>query len=200
MADARSAGARRTFGPTLVAGLAGAGLVAVAGTRAWVVPAGEGEGDAIAQVAALAADASSPASTQVALVVLATWGVVLVTRGGFRRVIAWFGAVAAFALMAVVLLGWSVGPDRLAEQFAVYGLADADVRRTTWSYAAAVGAVVAFGASVVAARFVDGWPAMGRRYDAPAAGSTGETAAAPAEERSNIDIWNSLDEGRDPTQ
>lgn len=191
--------ARRTFGPTLVAGLAGATLVAVAGNRAWVVPSGASEGGAISQVAATAADASAPLATAVALVALATWGVVLVTRGSFRRLVAWFGAVVGLALVAVVVLAWSQAPDSLAELLAIYGMTDAEVRRTTWSFAAVVGAVIAFGAAVVAARFVDAWPAMGRRYDAPAGATAGGATATPAEERSNIDIWTSLDEGRDPT-
>ena len=37
---------------------------------------------------------------------------------------------------------------------------------------------------------------QGKRYDAPGAG---ETAAEPGE-RSNLDLWKAMDEGRDPTE
>ena len=37
---------------------------------------------------------------------------------------------------------------------------------------------------------------MGKRYDAPGAA---DAAAAPGE-RSNLDLWKAMDEGRDPTE
>ena len=43
------------------------------------------------------------------------------------------------------------------------------------------------------------WPEMGTRYDAP--GSAVPAPATPAEpdERTGLDLWKAMDEGRDPT-
>lgn len=192
---------RRTFVPALVTGAGGATLVAVAGNQAWVEPAGDTDAGAVAQVAATAADASSPLATAVALVLLACWGVLLVTRGGFRRGMGWFTALTALVLVVVVVVVWVQAPDELADRFAVYGVTDPDLRRTAWCWVAVVAAVLAFAAALLAARDARHWPQMGSRYDAPGAeqGAPGPVAAPP-EERSSIDLWKSLDEGTDPTQ
>ena len=53
-------------------------------------------------------------------------------------------------------------------------------------------------AAVAAVRLAPAWPEMGSRYDAPA--THGPSAAAtPAEERTSLDLWKSMDEGDDPT-
>jgi uncharacterized membrane protein (TIGR02234 family) len=192
---------RRTFLPAVAVGIGGAALVAVAGNQGWVEPAGDTDTEAVAQVAATAADASSPLATAVALVALACWGVILVTRGGFRRFIAWFGAVVGLALVVVVMLGWARAPEELSDLFAVYGVAETDVRRTAWCWVAVGAAVLAFAASLLAARDVRSWPQMGSRYDAPRAAADGdELPATPPEEQSSLELWKSLDEGTDPTE
>lgn len=186
--------------PTVAAGLAGAGLVALAGSKAWVTPTGDSADGEIADLIKAAAESSgSSASTALALVVLATWGVLLVTRGRFRQVIAWFGALVALILFVVVVAGWSVAHSQLVDRFETYGVADPDTSWTAWAYLAAVGAAVALGAGLFALRGVRTWPEMGTRYDAPTSSAAAEDAAQPVEERSSIDIWKSLDEGEDPT-
>ena len=193
-------GARRTFVPTVLAGLAGAGLVALAGNKAWVSPSGDSAKSAVTQLIQAAADKSgSSASTAIALVLLASWGVVLVTRGRFRQVIAWFGAVVAVVLFVVVVAGWSIARRQLLDQYAPYADTNPDTSWTVWAYLAALGAVVALGAAVFALRRVRGWPEMGSRYDAPAASEDATRPDQPVEEQSSIDIWKSLDEGEDPT-
>ncbi len=52
-------------------------------------------------------------------------------------------------------------------------------------------------ATALAVRWVRHWPEMGSRYDAP--GAAAETAEPPPEDRSNLDLWKAMDEGRDPT-
>lgn len=194
-------GSRRTFLPTVLAGLAGAGLVALAGTKAWVSPAGDSANSEVTQLIQAAAGRSgSSASTAIALVVLAAWGVVLVTRGRFRRVVAWFGAAAALVLFVVVVAGWNLARQQLLDEYAPYADTHPDTSWTAWAYAAAVGAVLALGAGVFALRHVRGWPEMGSRYDAPTASASGAgSPAQPVEEQSSLEIWKSLDEGEDPT-
>lgn len=195
---------RRTFVPALVVGLAAGSLAAVAGNQAWVEPAADSPTGSVGQVAAIASDASSPLTTAIALVSLACWGVLLVTRGGFRRVIAWLGAVVAAALALVVVLGWSAAPGDLSDLMAQYGMEDAEVARTLWSWVAVGAAPFALAAAVLAVRDVRGWPQMGSRYDAPTARPDAEAdgpgADKPAEEQSNIELWKSLDDGSDPTR
>jgi uncharacterized membrane protein (TIGR02234 family) len=195
---------RRTFVPALVIGLAAGALAAVAGNQPWVEPAADSPTGSVGQVAAIAADASSPLTTAVALVTLACWGVLLVTRGRFRRAISWLGAAAAAALVLVALLGWNAAPGDLTDLLAQYGAPDAEVRRTVWCWVAVAAAPFALAAAVLAVRDVRGWPQMGSRYDAPAARSDGEQddpgATKPAEEQSHIELWKSLDDGSDPTR
>lgn len=193
---------RRTFAPALLAGLAAGALAAVAGNQAWVEPAADSPTGSVGQVAAIAADSSSPLTTAVALVSLACWGVLLVTRGRFRRAVAWLGAAAALALVLVVVLGWQAAPGDLTALLAQYGAADAEVSRTPWCWAAVGAAPVALAAALLAVRDVPGWPQMGSRYDAPT--TRGEEADAsstrrPAEDQSNLELWKRLDEGSDPT-
>ena len=187
----------RTFGPAVLLGLASATLVAVAGNQAWAKAAeGQGIGEEVASVSVAVGEAKAPLATALALVVLAAWGVLLVTRGRFRRAIGWLCAVAGVGLLAAVVGALFAAPDAVASAYEPYGVTDVDVQRTAWSWAALVGAMLALGAGVLAARDSGRWPQMGRRYDAPGAA---EPDPEPGE-RSNLDLWKAMDEGRDPTQ
>lgn len=198
MADASATGRRRrTFVPALGVGLGSTALVAVAGNQAWVEPANDSPTGSIGQVAAIAADASSPLTTAVALVGLAAWGVLAVTRGRFRRVIAWFTAAVSIALLLVIVLGLVAAPDDLRALMAQYGLEDPALRRTAWAWVALAATPFALAAGALAVRDVGHWPQMGSRYDAPGAADEPER---DAEEQSNLDLWKSLDEGTDPTR
>jgi uncharacterized membrane protein (TIGR02234 family) len=191
---------RRTFVPALLLGLAAAGAVAVAGNQAWVEPAGDGPTGSVGQVAAIAQDASSPLTTAVALVALACWGVLLVTRGTFRRAIAWFGVVVAACLVLTAVLAWVSAPSQLEDVMAQYGVTSPDVARTWWSWLAVGATPLALAAALLAARDVAHWPQMGSRYDAPGASADDAAGRAePPEEQSSIELWKSLDEGSDPT-
>ena len=195
MADPQTA--RRTFAPIVLLGLASAGLAALAGTKEWV--AGSSGTDPSPGVAATASGtvASSPLGTALALVVLACWGVLLVTRGRFRRLIAALAALAAFGYAAVVAAAPFTLPDHLVEEVLRQTGAELDDTDLTVWFAVAVAASVLVAAStLLAVRFVHDWPEMGTKYDAPA-GARAENA--PAQPTENIDIWKALDEGRDPT-
>jgi uncharacterized membrane protein (TIGR02234 family) len=187
---------QRTFGPAVLVGLASGALVAVAGNQAWAKAAeGQGIGEQVASVSVAVGEAKAPLATALALVVLAAWGVLLVTRGRFRRVISWVVAVVATGLLAAVVGAVLAAPDAVLDAYEAYGVTDIDVQRTAWTWLALAGAMLSLGAAAIAVRDVVSWPQMGRRYDAPGAA---EAKADPAES-SNLDLWKAMDEGRDPT-
>jgi len=159
--------------------LAAAGLASIAGTKPWVT-------------------GRSGSAGALALVVLACWGVLLVTRGRVRRVVAVLAVIAAAGLVvASVEAFWSL-PTKLTDALsAASGVDTASTGFTPWYAAALVGAVLSVTATTAAVVLVRHWPEMGTRYDAPAGtGGAGSAVSVPTE---NIDIWKALDEGRDPT-
>jgi uncharacterized membrane protein (TIGR02234 family) len=187
---------RRTFGPVVVVGVAAAGLAAVAGHQPWAhgsAPGGLGELTAAQEAGRV------PAATALALVVLACWGVLLVTRGAVRRVVAVLALLASVGLVAAVVVGFGSAPDAVRDAYQDLGVADPDVSRSGWFWAAALGSVLSVAATFLAVRLAPAWPEMGRRYDAPA-GQVPEAPPAQApEEQENLDLWKAMDEGRDPT-
>jgi uncharacterized membrane protein (TIGR02234 family) len=187
---------RRTFGPVVLLGLASAGLLAVAGNKSWA----EASGDSAGQLSSLALSVDAgkaPAAGALALVVLAAWGVVLVTRGRVRRAVAVLGVLASAAALVAVVAGWGSVVDTLRLDYADVGQDNVPISHTGWFWAAAVGAVLSLVATTLAVRWAPSWPEMGSRYDAPA-GATAPTPADPAEQ-SNLELWKAIDEGRDPT-
>lgn len=198
--------ARRSMGPTVLLGLASAGVVAVAGNQPWAKASTSADDDALtsaaAGVAGAVSNAEAPLATSIALVVLAAWGVVLVIRGRARRVMTWLLALAAAGLLLTAVVTWAAAPDAVTEAYQRSG-ASVDVARTWWCWVAVVAAMVSLAAAVLAARQVAHWPEMGRRYDAPATDSDSGTDGGLDQEdladRSNLELWKDLDEGRDPT-
>ena len=197
---------RRSVGPVLLVGLASAGLAAVAGTKPWASGTSgsvDSTADAVTAMGAsspLASAAESPLAGALALVVLACWGVLLVTRGRFRLAIAVLALVTAVGLAVVTVEAlWSV-PDTLMDTLMDLSGADtATFDVTGWYVAAVVGAVLSLATTLAAVRLVGSWPEMGTKYDAPT-GTPGADGTAPEEPPTeNIDIWKALDEGRDPT-
>lgn len=193
---------RRSFGPTVGVGLAAAALAAVDGHQPWARGSASG---GFGELSATVEAGRVPAANALALVVLACWGVLLVTRGRVRRVVAVLGVLAALALAATVVVGFGSAPEHVRDAYAELGVADPDVGRSGWYWIAGVAALLTLLTTVAAVRLVPGWPEMGRRYDAPAAievSSTDGSADAvviPPEERENLDLWKAMDEGRDPT-
>ena len=185
-----AAGRRRTFGPVVLLGLAAGGLTALAASNAVAVADDYGAFE-------VTYDAEIPLAAALGLVVLACWGVLLVTRGRARRAVAVLAVVASAGALAAVLAAWSAVPEQLREAFVEMGSTDTTVSRTGWYYAALLGAVLSLGAGVLAVLLVPAWPEMGTRYDAPA----GERGTPPTGSRdpSHTDLWKAMDEGRDPT-
>jgi uncharacterized membrane protein (TIGR02234 family) len=198
---------RRTFGPVVAAGLASAALGAWAGSKPWV--AAEGADSSVQSSVAVATTAfgeiaSSPLATALAFVVMACWGVLLVTRGRFRRAVAALGVLAGLGYAATVVWAPFSLPGHLVAQVRRRtGATLDDTSLTGWYWLAAVAALLVLASTVLALRFVPTWPEMGSRYDAPTGASGGgssDAAGHPADRPTeNIDIWKALDEGRDPT-
>ncbi|MBD8869710.1 Trp biosynthesis-associated membrane protein [Nocardioides donggukensis] len=198
---------RRSFGPVVLLGIGSGALTAVASNRPWAAVADD-SARSVEGAAALAGstDAQMPLAAALSLVVLAAWGVLLVTRGWVRVGVAGLGLLASAGVVATVLVGYSQTQDALREAFAGVGADDVATTSTGWFVAAAIGSVGSLVSTAIAVRSVHGWPAMGSRYDAPGTrASAAATATAredgpsdPAQAASG-DLWRSIDEGRDPT-
>ncbi len=183
--------ADRSYASTVLVGLAGAALTAVAGSREWARAQGEAAG--LSVDAATTGSESAPLVVALALLALATWGVVLVLRGRMRRLVSAVGVVASSGAFAAVVLAFDGARNDAREALMSQGGTGdvAVVSLTVWYYAAGVAALVTAVAFVVAVRRSPGWPAMGTRYDAPSA-----RAEAPVTDE---DMWRALDKGHDPT-
>lgn len=186
---------RRTFGPVVLLGLAAGGLTAISGSRQ--VVDGSGSSQTANSSLQLTFQGDLPLVTALGLVVLACWGVVLVTRGRVRRAVAVVSIVAAAGALVAVLAGYSQVTDDLRDELAQVGIADPSLHHTPWYWLALAGAALALVAGVLAVLWAPQWPEMGSRYDAP----TGRPDApqGPVEEQSSLDLWKAMDEGRDPT-
>lgn len=192
---------RRTFGRVVLLGLAAAVLAAIGGHRDWVgVQVDDKQAQSLADAALTsgAAAAESPAAGALALVVLACWGVLLVTRGRLRRVVSVLALLSSVGLLVAVVLGWGSVPDAVRRATGDVG-APLEISHGAWFWLTALAAVVSVVATAAAVRLVPTWPEMGSRYDAPAATGAAPVPAAPLEDQNNLELWKSIEEGRDPT-
>lgn len=194
--------ADRSFGPTLALGLLGSGLAATAGHRPWLeisAPGGaQGAADWFWQNNPGIGE--MPAAGALGLVALASWGVVLVSRGTWRRVVAALGLLAAVGMAVVWVVGASTLRDDVRGQVVEAGLADGwSLGWTVWFVLAGVSVLLMLPAHVVAVLRAPHWPAMGSRYDAPGARREQAAAVAPIDDEDPADVWRAIDEGRDPT-
>lgn len=203
MAEGVDSGARRAFGPVVLLGLAGSGFAAVAGHKAMLsIP--EATLTAAGGLAPSVQERSVefPLAGALALVALAAWGVLLVTRGIVRRGAAVLALAAAVGIIVVVVVGGFVQDEDAAADLATrlgLNLATVDVERTTWLWVALGCSLVALLAAGAAVRLVSSWPEMGSRYDAPTGAAAAAAPAQDSADQSNLDLWKSLDEGHDPT-
>jgi uncharacterized membrane protein (TIGR02234 family) len=187
---------RRTFLPVTLVGIASAVLCAVAGHQPWAKGTG-GETAGFSSLSSAAESGRVPAATALSLVLLACWGVLFVTRGRSRRVVAALGVLAALGVVATVVVGVHAAPSGVRDAYHELGVDDLHVARTAWLWVAAAAALVATAAAVAAARLVAAWPEMGGKYDAPVVGSGDQVSVG--EDQDDTDVWKALNEGRDPT-
>jgi uncharacterized membrane protein (TIGR02234 family) len=185
----------RSFAPTVLAGLAGATMAAVASARDWADASGRAGG--VAVTAAAKGSESAPLALALGLVALAAWGVVLVVRTRTRRVVAALGALASAGMVAATVVAFAGAQDDAVHALNERGVAGdvLSASLTGWYWATLVGGILALIAFAATLRLAPGWPAMGARYDAPATRATQEEAAPDSEQ----DMWRALDDGRDPT-
>jgi hypothetical protein len=184
---------RTFFAPVVLLGLASSGLAAIASAKPWL---GSGTPAATdASQTALDQGVKFPLASAVSLVLLAVWGVLLVTRGVVRRAFAVLALLASVGLVVTVVVARStLRADKADSLAASFGRQVGAVGWTGWFWTTAVAAVLAVVAGGLAVVLVRRWPEMGSRYDAP-------TATAPSDEiESERDLWHALDEGRDPTR
>jgi uncharacterized membrane protein (TIGR02234 family) len=188
---------RRTFAPVVLLGLGTAALAAVASAKPWRGVSGPVGAPTDSSMTTLDTGTHYPLASAVSLVLLAAWGVLLVTRGRVRRVFAVLALVAAVGLVVTVLTAYVTMPDAVEGGVGrLSGRAARDSGFTGWFWTAAVASVLAVLPAALAVRLVPTWPEMGSRYDAPGSAA----AAGPAEVESDLDLWHALDEGRDPTE
>jgi uncharacterized membrane protein (TIGR02234 family) len=195
---------RSSFGPVVLVGLASAGLAAVAGSKPWVSGESGGvrsdDGGVMGSILSIDSVAESPLAAALSLVVLACWGVLLVTRGRFRRAVAVLALVTALGLVAATVEAFFNLPDALADSLLeVSGVDTASTSLTAWYPVALLAALASVATSLAAVRLVGSWPEMGTKYDAPTGAPGADDTATEEPPTENIDIWKALDEGRDPT-
>lgn len=155
--------------------MAAAGVVSWAGAQDWVrVPRPDLPA---ALVSSTGPDGEMALALTLGLVLLACWGVLLVTRRVVRRLVAGLALLTSLGLCGVVVSAWLRTPPV-----------------TGWFWAGAAASAVAVATTALAVAWCPQWPEMGARYDAP-----GSEPAPPSEDQSSLDLWKSLDEGRDPT-
>lgn len=187
---------RRLFGPAVLAGLASGTLCAVAGTRAAVSVDADTDAVALVTAGTTAGDAlTMPLVTSLALVVLASWGVLLVTRARVRRLAAGLALLASLGTLAAAALAQGQLRGTVEDSLDQVGAAGG-AGVTGWYVAALLGAVVMSASAGLAVRHVPDWPEMGQRYDAPVGTAAARSASGTD---SSLDLWKAIDEGRDPT-
>lgn len=185
MADGRTG-----FAPTVGLGLAAGALSAVASAKPWFRLAEERSTTPAGPVSQTTID--MPLALALSLVVLAGWGVVLVSRRGLRRVAVAVALLAALGVAACVARAPFTLPDDLRTRLGT-AAAGAGVDPTGWFVTTAVAAVLSVLALLAAWRLTPRWPSMSSRYDAPATRTAGTDVTDPK------DLWKALDEGVDPT-
>ena len=178
--------ARRTFGPTVLLGIAGAALATAGANQPWAEASTRSP--ALRTVTADGTDVAAGV-LPLALVALAAWGTVLVLRRRARRLVSVVGLLAAGGAAAVALTAAPTAPDVALSLLGAGSADQATQDATAWPFVTAGGALAAAAAFVVALLHAGRWPELSSRYDAP--GDTG-----PADSQ---DLWKALDEGRDPT-
>lgn len=178
--------------------VAGAVVVLTATGRTWAEGAVTGTAGGRLEVAATGSQLTGLPGG-LALAAMAAAVAVFAVRGRTRAVIGVLTVLAGLGVVAGAVTGAldTAGLDaQAAGRLALAGAHAAEVSRTLWPWAAALGGVLLALAGAVTVRRGHGWPAMGARYEAPAR----RTAARPAGPADNpAELWKALDRGEDPT-
>lgn len=181
---------RGSFAPVVLAGVVSGIALTMGGAETWfslTESPDSGAMDGLAYSSSLDIGVVSPANA-LALVGLACWGVLLVTRGRVRRAVAVLGLLVATAQLATVGYSYLTLPDDVREQFEALTPTGTppELGFTGWFWVATAAALVSAAAWTLAVLRGRAWPEMGRRYDTP--------SDSPPE-----DLWKAMDQGQDPT-
>jgi Tryptophan-associated transmembrane protein (Trp_oprn_chp) len=186
-AGAASQAARRRALAIAVASCAlGAVLALLAATRTWTVVVSQRQAPPAVLRTPRTGSVLEPWLTALALVALAGAGALLATKGRSRAAV---GAVLVLSGLGVLIGG-------------VRGLAAVPHVTVVWPVLAVAGALLIGYGGGLATLHGRAWPAMGSRYERPAAPRT------PAEDQpqfigpsaSDVAMWDALDRGEDPTR
>jgi uncharacterized membrane protein (TIGR02234 family) len=218
---------RREYGFALLAGAVGAGLVILAVRQRWAQAVFTPPKPLTPQVVNVSGSDLVPLAGALALAALAGLAAVIATRGVLRRgagvLLALFGAGAGAAVMASVTaatvvsaaaskvaspesaaisgaVGSTTSGAAGAGSFVVSGsTGQAIMTGTPWHVAVLIGALLIFLAGLATALHGPEWPVMSARYDAPGTRGPEAGAASSSRSRDAATMWESLNEGEDPT-
>src|SRR3954449_13533212 len=163
------ADARKTFASVVVLGLASGALAAVAGHHPWAAVGGGFVVPGLRYPDAGGSTGEVPLAGALALVELAAWGALLVTRRRVRRAVAVVALLVAVGMIVTAVLGYPSSVDALLADLHQQQAQHPAVHHTGWVWAYLAAAVLAAVAAGAAVRLVPSWPEMGSKYDAPAA-------------------------------
>jgi uncharacterized membrane protein (TIGR02234 family) len=217
---------KREYGFALLAGAVGAGLVLLAVRQRWAQAVFTPPKPLSPQVVSVSGSDLVPLAGALALAALAGLAAVIATRGTLRRaagvLLALFGAGAGAAVLTTVTAATvvSVAASKVAspESAAISGAAGSTTSGSTggesfvvsgsagqaimagapWHAAVLIGALLIFAAGLATALRGTDWPVMSARYDAPGTRGPAGRGAGPRP-RDAATMWESLNEGHDPT-
>jgi uncharacterized membrane protein (TIGR02234 family) len=190
--------ARQFYAPALLAGLLGGVGITVGAARPWAGATSTQPDLPVVSASATGTDLA-PVAGALGLVLLAAFGAVIATRGWVRRALGVLILVASVVvLVAVIVPGGAT--DLLRSGLAAKGWSGGGYTTSTswWRWLVLVSSLVTAAAGLATAAYGDRWAVMGSRYDAPAEQRSG--ADQPAEALSESQVWQAIDQGRDPTQ
>jgi uncharacterized membrane protein (TIGR02234 family) len=210
-------GRLREVGVTVVVGLLGALAVTVAMTRPWIRATAEVPGLPTIEVDVSGATLS-PVAGALGVVLLASFGAVIATRGWVRRALGGLVVVASIVVLASAVATPDAGAPAEEALSAKGWTGGAYVTEAVaWRWLALAGGICCLLAGIAVAVRGHRWPVMGSRYDAPAATTAAATTAAAtaaaatdmtdasdataaADVLDEADLWRALDRGQDPTR
>ncbi len=202
---ATAGGGHRAYGFAVLVGLLSAVAVTTGVSRPWYEASATVKNLPRLEAAATGSELL-PVAGALGLVLMASFGAVIATRGWWRR-----GLGLLIVVGAVVVLVAAARPGTtdqvLRADLAARGWPGGgyDTSVTPWRWLVLAGSAGCLAAGAAVARFGAQWPTMGQRYDAPplSADSAAADESFPAEVDRSLtqeQLWRALDQGRDPTQ